>query len=66
MTEPQEMEVVPEAEWYLSLLRRAWFSLDALKAAHPENWRDDYEQVMKDLIKADYWICTSMQEAQNG
>jgi hypothetical protein len=35
------------------LLRRAWDALDAFKQAYPENWHEDDEQVMKDLMRAD-------------
>ena len=35
------------------LLRRAWDALDSFKQAYPENWNEDDEQVMKDLMRAD-------------
>jgi hypothetical protein len=35
------------------LLRRAWDALDSFKQAYPENWHEDDEQVMTDLMKAD-------------
>ena len=35
------------------LLRRAWDALDAFKQAYPENWHDEDEQVMKDLMRTD-------------
>ena len=35
------------------LLRRAWDALDAFKQAYPENWHEDDEQVMKDLMRTD-------------
>ncbi len=35
------------------LLRRAWDALDSFKQAYPENWHEDDQQVMDDLIKAD-------------
>jgi len=35
------------------LLRRAWDALDSFKQAYPENWQDDDEQVMKDLMRTD-------------
>lgn len=35
------------------LLRRAWDALDAFKQAYPENWHEDDQQVMEDLLKAD-------------
>lgn len=35
------------------LLRRAWDALDSFKQAYPENWHEDDEQVMKDLMRAD-------------
>ena len=37
----------------VDLLRRAWDTLDAFKQAYPENWHDDDQQVMDDLMKAD-------------
>ena len=35
------------------LLRRAWDALDAFKQAYPENWHDEDEQVMNDLMRTD-------------
>ena len=35
------------------LLRRAWDALDSFKQAYPENWHDEDEQVLKDLMRAD-------------
>ena len=35
------------------LLRRAWDALDSFKQAYPENWHEDDEQVMKDLMRTD-------------
>ena len=35
------------------LLRRAWDALDSFKQAYPENWSDEDEQVLKDLMAAD-------------
>lgn len=35
------------------LLRRAWDALDSFKQAYPENWQEDDEQVMVDLMRAD-------------
>jgi hypothetical protein len=35
------------------LLRRAWDALDAFKQAYPENWHEEDQQVMDDLLKAD-------------
>jgi len=35
------------------LLRRAWDALDSFKQAYPENWHEDDQQVMDDLLKAD-------------
>ena len=35
------------------LLRSAWDALDAFKQAYPENWHEDDEQVMKDLMRTD-------------
>lgn len=37
----------------IDLLRRAWDALDTFKQAYPENWHDEDEQVLKDLINAD-------------
>ena len=37
----------------IDLLRRAWDALDSFKQAYPENWHEDYEQVMVDLMRAD-------------
>lgn len=35
------------------LLRRAWDALDSFKQAYPENWSEEDEQVLKDLMAAD-------------
>jgi hypothetical protein len=35
------------------ILRRAWDALDSFKQAYPENWSEEDEQVLNDLIKAD-------------
>ena len=35
------------------LLRRAWDTLDTFKQAYPENWHDEDEQVLQDLMRAD-------------
>lgn len=35
------------------LLRRAWDALDSFKQAYPENWHEEDEQVLKDLMAAD-------------
>lgn len=35
------------------LLRRAWATLYTFKQAYPENWHEDDEQVLKDLMRAD-------------
>jgi len=35
------------------LLRRAWNALDTFKQAYPENWHEEDEQVLKDLIRED-------------
>ena len=35
------------------LLRSAWDALDAFKQAYPENWHDEDEQVMNDLMRTD-------------
>ena len=37
----------------INLLRRAWDTLDTFKQAYPENWHDEDEQVLKDLMRAD-------------
>lgn len=37
----------------VELLRRAWNALDTFKQAYPENWHEEDQQVMDDLIKAD-------------
>lgn len=37
----------------IDLLRRAWDALDSFKQAYPENWHEDDEQVMVDLMRAD-------------
>ena len=37
----------------IDLLRRAWEALASFKQAYPENWNEDDEQVMKDLMRAD-------------
>ena len=37
----------------IDLLRRAWDSLDSFKQTYPENWHEDDEQVMVDLMRAD-------------
>ena len=46
----QETEPVA---WLNDLLRRAWDALDSFKQAYPENWNDEDQQVMDDLIRAD-------------
>lgn len=35
------------------LLRRAWDALDTFKQAYPENWNQEDEQVLEDLMRAD-------------
>ena len=35
------------------VLRRAWNALDTFKQAYPENWHDEDEQVLQDLMRAD-------------
>lgn len=35
------------------LLSRAWNALDTFKQAYPENWHEEDEQVLKDLIRED-------------
>jgi hypothetical protein len=35
------------------LLSRAWDALDSFKQAYPENWHEDDQQVLDDLMKAD-------------
>lgn len=37
----------------LNLLRRAWDALDTFKQAYPENWHEEDQAVLDDLIKAD-------------
>jgi len=37
----------------VDLLRRAWDALDSFKQAYPENWNEDDQRVMDDLLKAD-------------
>ena len=37
----------------IDLLRRAWDALDSFKQTYPENWHEDDEQVMVDLMRAD-------------
>ena len=37
----------------IDLLRRAWDALDTFKQTYPENWHEDDQQVLDDLIKAD-------------
>ena len=47
------MQWIPSEKKEQNLLRRAWDTLDAFKQAYPENWHDDDQQVMDDLMKAD-------------
>ena len=35
------------------ILQRAWDALDTFKQAYPENWHDEDEQVLRDLLRAD-------------
>jgi hypothetical protein len=35
------------------LLRRTWDALDSFKQAYPENWSEEDEQVLNDLMRAD-------------
>jgi len=37
----------------LQLLRRAWDALDSFKQAYPENWNEEDEQLLNDLMAAD-------------
>ena len=37
----------------VDLLRRAWDALDTFKQTYPENWHEEDEQVLEDLMKAD-------------
>jgi hypothetical protein len=37
----------------INLLRRAWDTLDTFKQAYPENWHEEDEQVLEDLMQAD-------------
>ena len=44
--------ITPE-EHMIDLLRRAWDTLDTFKQAYPENWHEEDEQVLRDLLRAD-------------
>jgi hypothetical protein len=35
------------------LLRRAWDALDIFKQTYPENWADDDERLLNDLMRTD-------------
>ena len=35
------------------ILQRAWDALDTFKQAYPENWHEEDEQVLRDLLRAD-------------
>ena len=56
------------------LLRRAWDALDSFKQAYPENWHEDDQQVMDDLLKADLdlsavkrtWVGLTDEEIEQG
>jgi hypothetical protein len=56
------------------LLRRAWDALDSFKQAYPENWHEDDEQVMKDLMRTDMkmsgvqpkWVGLTDEEVDQG
>lgn len=37
----------------VDLLRRAWDALNTFKQTYPENWHEEDEQVLKDLMRAD-------------
>lgn len=37
----------------IDLLRRAWNTLDTFKQVYPENWHEEDEQVLDDLMQAD-------------
>ena len=43
----------PAQEHMTELLRRAWDTLDTFKQAYPENWHEEDEQVLKELLRAD-------------
>ena len=43
----------------LNLLRRAWDTIDTFKQAYPENWHEEDQAVLDDLIKADNAIASS-------
>jgi hypothetical protein len=43
----------------LNLLRRAWDALNTFKQAYPENWHEEDQAVLDDLIKADNAIASS-------
>ena len=49
LAQPEQEPVNQE----MHLLRRAWDALDTFKQAYPENWHDEDEQVLKDLMRAD-------------
>lgn len=40
----------------INLLQRAWDALDTFKQAYPENWHDEDEQVLKDLIEQTQFV----------
>lgn len=46
----------------VDLLRRAWASLDSFKQAYPENWHEEDQQVLDDLIRADNAIQLAKKE----
>ncbi len=46
----------------VDLLRRAWASLDSFKQAYPENWHEEDQQVLDDLIRADNAIQLARRE----
>lgn len=46
------------------LLRRAWDALDSFKQAYPENWQEDDEQVMVDLMRADMKMSDAQPEQE--
>ena len=46
----------------LDLLRRAWNALDSFKQAYPENWHEEDQQLLDDLVKADNAIQMAKKE----
>lgn len=40
-------------ESVINLLRRAWDALDSFKQTYPENWNEDDERILTDLMRLD-------------